>query len=71
MAKQLEQAKMQVKRETPSMAIVQPVTVPRRPSNSRVKVLILWILFGGMLGCGIVLAKNYVRKKKEAYSDKP
>ena len=68
MAKQLEQAKMQVKRETPAMAIVQPVTVPRQPSNSRVKTLIIWVFFGILLGCGIVLGKNYLPKLKAMFS---
>lgn len=56
MAKQLEQAKMQVKRETPMLTVVQPVTVPLQPSNSRSKTLIIWTFLGLILGCGIVLA---------------
>lgn len=70
MAKQLEQAKMQVKRETPAMAIVQPVTVPRQPSNSRMKTLIIWTFFGILLGCGIVLGKSYLPKIKEMFAGK-
>ena len=70
MAKQLEQAKMQVKRETPAMAIVQPVTVPRQPSNSRLKTLIVWTFFGILLGCGIVLGKSYLPKIKEMFAAK-
>lgn len=69
MAKQLEQAKMQVKRETPVLAVVQPITVPRQPSNSRAKVLIIWTFFGGLLGCGIVLGKNYLPKVKEMFAE--
>ena len=69
MAKQLEQAKMQVKRETPVLAVVQPITVPRQPSNSRAKVLIIWTFFGIILGCGIVLGKNYLPKVKEMFAE--
>lgn len=65
LAKQLEQAKMQVKRDTPVMAVVQPITVPRQPSNSRAKKLIIWTFFGIILGCGIVLGKSYLPKVKE------
>lgn len=68
MAKQLEQAKMQVKRETPVLAIVQPITVPRQPSNSRLKTLIIWTFFGILLGCGVVLGKNYLPKVKEMFA---
>jgi uncharacterized protein involved in exopolysaccharide biosynthesis len=67
MAKQLEQAKMQVKRDTPVLTIVQPVTVPRQPSNSRAKTLVIWTFLGGILGCGIVLGKNYLPKVKEMF----
>lgn len=65
MAKQLEQAKMQVKRDTPMLTIIQPVTVPRQPSNSRAKTLIVWTFLGFVLGCGIVLGKGYLPKVKE------
>lgn len=65
MAKQLEQAKMQVKKDTPVFTIVQPVTVPMRASNSRAKTLIVWTFLGIVLGCGIVIAKGYWPKLKE------
>ena len=65
MAKQLEQAKMQVKRDTPVLAVIQPVTVPRQPANSRAKKLVIWTFLGFVLGCGIVLAKGYMPKIKE------
>ena len=68
MAKQLEQSKMQVKRDTPMFSILQPVTVPRQPSNSRAKTLIVWTFLGIILGCGIVLAKDYLPKIKEMFS---
>ena len=67
MAKQLEQAKMQVKRDTPMLTIVQPVTVPTKPANSRFKTLFGWIFFGLVVGCGIVLAKDYIPKLKEKF----
>ena len=67
MAKQLEQAKMQVKRDTPILAIIQPITVPSKPSNSRAKTLIVWTFLGGILGCGIVLGKSYLPKIKEVF----
>ena len=67
MAKQLEQSKMQVKRDTPAFTIVQPVAVPTKPSNSRAKTLIVWTFLGIVLGCGIVLLKGYIPKLKEMF----
>ena len=68
MAKQLEQAKMQVKRDTPVLTVIQPVTVPSKPSNSRAKTLIVWTFLGGILGCGLVLGKSYLPKIKETFA---
>jgi hypothetical protein len=67
MAKQLEQAKMQVKKDTPVFTVIQPVTVPMKSANSRAKTLIVWTFFGVILGCGIVLGKNYWPKVKEMF----
>lgn len=67
MAKQLEQAKMQVKRDTPAYAIIQPVTIPMKPSNSRAKTLIVWTFLGFIVGCGIVLVKGYIPKMKAMF----
>ena len=61
MAMQLEQAKMQVKKDTPAFTILQPVTVPNRATNSRSKTLILWTFIGFVLGCGIVLTRDYIK----------
>lgn len=70
MAKQLEQAKLQVKRDTPVLAVVQPVTVPMKPSNSRAKTLVIWTFLGFVLACGWVLAKGYWPKLKESFAKK-
>ena len=67
MAKQLEQAKMQVKKDTPVFTVIQPVTVPMKSANSRAKTLIVWTFFGVILGCGIVLGKEYWPKVKEMF----
>lgn len=69
LAKQLEQAKMQVKRDTPAYAIIQPVTIPMKPSNSRAKTLIVWTFFGFIVGCGIVLVKGYIPKMKAMFKN--
>ena len=68
MAKQLEQAKMQVKKDTPVFTIIQPVTVPNLPANSRKKTLIVWTFLGAILGCGLVLGKEYWPKLKAQFA---
>ena len=68
LAKQLEQAKMQVKKDTPAFSIIQPVTLPTKPSNSRSKTLVVWTFLGIVLGCGIVLVKDYWPKVKEMFN---
>lgn len=68
LAKQLEQSKMQVKKDTPVFTVIQPVAVPTKPANSRAKTLIVWTFFGGILGCGIVLGKQYMPKLKEMFA---
>ena len=69
MAKQLEQAKMQVKKDTPTITVIQPVTVPTQPANSRAKTLFGWTFFGLVVGCGIVLGKDYYKKFKEKFKE--
>lgn len=69
MAKQLEQGKLQVKKDTPVFTIIQPVTVPMKPSNSRARTLIIWMFLGLVLGCGIVLGKGLLPKFKEVYAN--
>ena len=68
LAKQLEQAKMKVKKDTPSFSIIEPVTIPMKPANSRAKTLIIWVFLGIVVGCGIVLAKGYWPKLKEKFA---
>ena len=67
LAKQLEQAKMQVKRDSPIFAIIQPVTVPMKPDNSRAKTVIIWTFLGFVLGCGIVIGKGYWKKFRASF----
>ena len=69
MAKQLEQAKMQVKKDTPVFTIIQPVTVPLKSSNSRAKTLITWTFFGFVLGCGLVFLKGFRSKQKAKFKN--
>jgi len=70
LAKQLENAKIKVKRVTPVYIILKPVVVPLEPFAPRKTVImVVFLIFGIVIGCGIILTKEYVkiiRKKKEA-----
>lgn len=71
LAKQLEQAKIQVKKETPVFAIVQPVTVPsERSKPKRAIILAIWIFLGGIFGIGIVLAREQIEPLKKQWDKK-
>ena len=59
---------MQVKKDTPVFTVIQPVKVPNKSSNSRVKTFIMWTFFGGVIGCGMVLAKGFMPKIKEMFA---
>lgn len=61
MAKQLLQAGIQVKEDTPILTPVKPVVVPYKKSNSRSKVLIIWTFLGAILGCGSVFGLDWLK----------
>lgn len=62
MAKQLLQATIQVKEDTPILTAVQPVAVPYKKSKpQRVKILFIWAFLGGILGCGAVFGFDWLK----------
>jgi LPS O-antigen subunit length determinant protein (WzzB/FepE family) len=68
LAKQLEQAKIQVKKDTPVFTIVEPVSVPNEKSKpSRPLILIIWIFLGGIIGTGIVFGKGLLAGVKKKW----
>jgi len=59
MAKQLEQAKIQVKEDTPVFTVIEPAIVPREKSKPRrIMIMAGFIFLGGIIGIGIVFVKN-------------
>lgn len=73
MATQLEQAKIQVKETTPILTVIDPVSMPVKPSKPRkMLILVAFTFLGGVVACGYVLlapafreAFAPVRKKEE------
>ena len=69
LAKQLEQAKIQVKKETPVFTIVEPVTVPSEKSKpKKAMILFIWIFLGGIVGVGIVFGRGYLSGIKQKWN---
>ncbi len=60
LAKQLEQAKIQVKKDTPVFTVVEPVSVPLEKSGrSKLVTLMMFIVLGTMAGAGLVYTKKW------------
>ncbi|MDD4993934.1 MAG: Wzz/FepE/Etk N-terminal domain-containing protein [Paludibacter sp.] len=61
MAKQLEMAKIQVKKDTPVFTVVQPATIPSEKSGpNRPIIIIVFIFLSGIVGSFIVLGKPVI-----------
>ncbi len=70
LAKQLEQAKIQVKQDTPVFTIVEPVFVPmERSKPKRFMILFVWVFLGGVVGTGIIFGKQYLQTVKERWKE--
>ncbi len=70
LAKQLEQAKIQVKKQTPIYTIIEPVTVPsEKSSKSKIFILVSWMFFGGIIGLGIIFGKRYWADLKKNWKE--
>lgn len=69
LSKQLEQAKIQVKKDTPVFTIVEPVSIPTiRSKPSRVMIMFVWIFIGGIAGIGFIFGKHYYSGIKQNWS---
>jgi len=69
LAKQLEQAKIQVAKDTPVFTIVEPVTVPTEDNGpSGLKTLLVWMFLGGLIGGGLVYGKTFHASLKDKWN---
>ncbi len=70
LAKQLEQAKIQVKQDTPVFTIIEPVSVPlERSKPKRTMIFIIWMFLGGVAGTGIVFGREYLTTVKKRWKE--
>lgn len=61
LAQQMEQARIQVKEETPVFSIIKPVTVPlEKTKPNRPMILIIWTFLGGVIGIGWIFGKQFL-----------
>jgi len=70
LAKQLEQAKIQVKKDTPVFTIIEPVSIPIEKSKpKRAMILAIWVLFGGIVGLVLVYGKQFASGIKQKWNE--
>lgn len=71
LSKQLEQAKIQVKQDTPVFTIIEPVSVPtKRSKPNRPMILFIWLFLGGVIGTGIVFGRDFFGTVKNQWDEK-
>jgi uncharacterized protein involved in exopolysaccharide biosynthesis len=69
LAKQLEQAKIQVAKDTPVFTIVEPVTIPTEDAGpSGLKTLFVWMFLGVLIGGGLVYGKTFRASLKDKWN---
>lgn len=70
LAKQLEQAKLQVKKDTPAFSVLKPVVIPlERSAPKRSQILAIWLFLGCVIGAGLVLLKQNLPVWKQRWAD--
>lgn len=70
LAKQLEQARIQVKEDTPVLSVIKPVVVPLEKSKpNRPMILAIWLFLGIITGIGIVLGRGYLADIKKKFQE--
>ena len=68
LAKQREQAELNVKKETPAFSVIDPVKVPiERSSPRRSLIMVISVFLGGFIGLGIIFGRRVFLKFKEAW----
>lgn len=71
LSKQLEQAKIQVKQETPVFTIIEPVSIPLKKSKpDRITIILIWLLIGTFSGIGYLVGKEYLFEVIQVFKEK-
>nr|MBI1230093.1 exopolysaccharide biosynthesis protein [Cytophagales bacterium] len=71
LAKQLEQAKLQVAKDTPIFSVIQPATIPSEKSApNRSIILIVFVVLGVIVGVGFVVGVELLHVVKDKWHTK-
>lgn len=71
LAKQLEQAKIQVKEETPVFSVLEPAVIPfEKTKPKKAMIVVIWLFLGAIAGVGIVFGKEYLLGIKQKWNEK-
>ncbi|WP_194973846.1 Wzz/FepE/Etk N-terminal domain-containing protein [Aquiflexum lacus] len=71
LAKQLEQAKLQVSKDTPIFSIIQPVTIPiEKSAPKRPLIVIVFVFLGLILALGYIFGREFLIGVKEQWDTK-
>lgn len=69
LAKQLEQAKLQVSKDTPIFSIIEPVTIPTEKSGpKRPLILAIFLILGAIVGVGYVFGIEFVKQVQQQWN---
>jgi len=70
LAKQLEQAKLQVSKDTPIFSIIQPVTIPTEKSApKRPLILVIFTILGLIISLAYIFGSEFLRGVKEQWKE--
>lgn len=70
LAKQLEQAKIQVKEETPVFSVLVPAVVPHEKTKPKKAMIVaIWLFLGVIAGVGFIFAKTYLSEIKQKWNE--
>ena len=70
LAKQLEQAKIQAKEETPVFSVLEPAVIPHeRAKPKKAMIVFIWLFLGGIAGVGIVFGKEFLSGIKQKWNE--
>jgi len=70
LAKQLEQAKIQVKEDTPVFSILEPATIPLTKSKpKKVMIVFIFLFLGVIAGTGIIFGKEYLKDIRTKWNE--
>lgn len=69
LAQQLEQARIQVKEDTPIFSIIKPVSVPLKDNSSGLMILVIWTFLGGIFGIGWIFGIQFIETVKTKWKE--